>query len=90
MEGFFEAVGTVGLVFLLLVGLLAGLLASQVQGGRHKARNVAIGILGALALPLILALAGAGILAAGGLLLVLLTAAVGAVVVLVIAKLVFD
>jgi uncharacterized membrane protein YeaQ/YmgE (transglycosylase-associated protein family) len=90
VEEFFQAIGTIGLLFLLLIGVLAGLLASRVQGGRHMARNVAIGVVGALALPLIVALAGAGVLAAGGLVLVLVFAVIGAVVILVIAKLVFD
>jgi uncharacterized membrane protein YeaQ/YmgE (transglycosylase-associated protein family) len=90
VEEFFQAIGTVGLLFLLLIGVLAGLLASRVQGGRHMARNVAIGMVGALALPLIVALAGAGILAVGGLLVVLVLAVIGAAVILIIAKLIFD
>jgi uncharacterized membrane protein YeaQ/YmgE (transglycosylase-associated protein family) len=90
MEEVLQAVGTIGLVFLLVVGGLAGLIASRLQGGRHLARNVAIGVAGALALPLLVAVAGAGFLAAGGLLLVLVTAAAGAVIVLLIAKLLFD
>ena len=90
MEAFLQAVGVIGLVFLVVVGALAGYLASQVQGRRHMARNVAIGVAGALALPLLLALVGAGLIAAGGLALVLVAAMVGAVVVLAIVKAVFD
>ena len=86
MEAFFQALGVIGLVVLLAIGVLAGLIASRMQGGRHLARNVAIGVVGALLLPVVVALLAAGVLAAGGLLLILLLAAVGAVVVLLIAQ----
>jgi uncharacterized membrane protein YeaQ/YmgE (transglycosylase-associated protein family) len=86
---FFQALGTIGLVLLIGVGALAGLLASGITGRDH-ARNVAIGIVGAVLLPFALALVGVGVLAAGGLIAILVAAAIGAVAVLAIAKALFD
>lgn len=89
MEQFFQALGTVGFLILLAAGVIAGLIASMLQGGRNKPRNVAIGVVGALLLPFLVALAAAGALAAGGLMLIVILALVGAVMVLVIAQLIF-
>jgi uncharacterized membrane protein YeaQ/YmgE (transglycosylase-associated protein family) len=89
LEGFFEAIGAVGLFLLILVGLLAGWIASVVAGGRHRVRYLAIGVIAALVTPFVLAAVGIGLLAAGGLLAVLVAALLGAVLVLVIAKLMF-
>lgn len=88
MEEFFQALGVIGFLILLVIGVLAGVLASQVQGGRNMPRNIIIGAVGALLLPLIVALLAAGALAAGGLLLILFLAAIGAVAVLVIVQLI--
>ena len=88
MDTFIEGLGVVGIIFLLVVGVLAGLIASMAEGGRHKGRNIAIGVVGALLLPSIVALAAAGVIAAGGLLLILFLALMGAVVVLVIARMI--
>jgi uncharacterized membrane protein YeaQ/YmgE (transglycosylase-associated protein family) len=88
MEEFFQALGVIGLIILVVVGALAGVIASRLQGGRHMARHVLIGIVGALLLPFFVALLAAGVLAAGGLLLILLLAAVGAAVVLLVAQLI--
>ncbi len=88
MEEFFHALGIIGFVFLVIVGVLAGVLASQVEGGRNMPRNIAIGVAGALLLPFLVALLAAGALAAGGLLLILFVAAIGAVAVLVIVQLI--
>lgn len=88
MEEFFQALGLIGFIFLVIVGVLAGVLASQVEGGRNLPRNIVIGVAGALLLPFIMALLAAGVLAAGGLLLILFVAAVGAVAVLVIVQLI--
>jgi uncharacterized membrane protein YeaQ/YmgE (transglycosylase-associated protein family) len=88
MEEFFQALGVIGFVFLVIIGALAGVLASQVEGGRNLPRNIVIGVVGALLLPFIMALVAAGLLAAGGLLLILFVAAVGAVVVLVIVQII--
>jgi uncharacterized membrane protein YeaQ/YmgE (transglycosylase-associated protein family) len=90
VEGFFEALGIIGLILLVAIGLLAGWLASTVAGGRHRPRYLVIGVLAALATPFLLAAVGIGVLAAGGLLAILAAAVVGAVVVLVIARMIFD
>jgi uncharacterized membrane protein YeaQ/YmgE (transglycosylase-associated protein family) len=89
MEAFLEALGVIGLIFLLVVGVLAGLIASMVEGGRNKGRNIAIGVIGALLVPFLVTLVAAGALAAGGLVLILFLALVGAAAVLLIAHLVF-
>lgn len=88
MEGFFEALGTIGLVLLVVTGALAGLIASVVTGGRDKLLYIGIGVIGAVVLPFLLATLGVGLLAAGGIAAILAAALVGAVCVLVIAKLV--
>jgi uncharacterized membrane protein YeaQ/YmgE (transglycosylase-associated protein family) len=88
MEEFFQALGTIGVFFLLVVGVLAGLLASVFQGGRNKPRNIAIGVVGALLLPFVVALAAAGALAAGGLLLIVFLALLGSAVILLIVHLI--
>lgn len=88
MEEFFQALGVVGLILLLVVGVLAGVIASTVEGGRNRTRNIAIGVVGALLLPFLAALVAAGALAAGGLLLIVFLALIGAVAVLLIARLI--
>ena len=89
METFIQALGTIGLIFLLVIGVLAGLIASMLEGGRNKGRNVAIGVLGALLVPFLVTLLATGALAAGGLLLILFLSLIGAVAVLLIARLIF-
>ncbi len=88
MEEFFQALGVIGLVILVAVGVLAGVLASRVEGGRNIVRNIVIGVGGALLVPFLVAVLAAGVLAAGGLLLILFLAVMGAVMVLVIAQLI--
>ena len=90
METFFEAVGWVSLILLILIGLGAGYIASMISGGRNRAKYMVIGVLGALMAPLIAGLLGVGLLAAGGVLIVLVLALVGAVVLVVLAKIIFD
>jgi len=90
MEAFLEAIGYVGLILLALTGLLAGLIATRVSGGGHSIRNMVVGVIGALAVPLVLTGLGVGILVAGGLVAMLMAALVGAVFVLLIARMVFD
>jgi uncharacterized membrane protein YeaQ/YmgE (transglycosylase-associated protein family) len=90
MEEVFQGIGVLGLIFLLLVGLLAGWIASKVAGDRHRGQYMAIGVVGALAAPFLLAALGVGLLALGGLVAVLAAAVVGAVIVLIVAKLIFD
>lgn len=87
MEEFFQALGMMGLAFLVIIGVLAGVIAAQLEGG-NTGRNIVIGVVGALLLPVIVAVIAAGMLAAGGLLLILFLAAIGAIAVLVIARLI--
>lgn len=88
MEEFLQALGTIGMILLVVTGILAGLIASAVQDGRNKPRNMAVGVVGALLLPFVVALLGAGVLAAGGLLLIVFLALIGAVAVLLIVRLI--
>ena len=87
LEEFFQALGVIGLIVLLVIGLVAGVIASKVEGGGNTGRNIAIGVVGALLLPVLVALVAAGALAAGGLLMILVLALIGAVAVLLIARL---
>ncbi len=90
METFFEAIGYIGLAMLAGTGLLAGLIATRVSGGGHLVRNMIVGMIGALAVPVVLTGLGVGIIVAGGLVAMLMAALVGAVFVLLIARMVFD
>lgn len=87
MEGFFEALGFIGLVVLVVIGLVAGLIASAVAGGRNRGLYMVVGVLAAIATPFILALVGITVLAASGLVAILLVAIIGAAVVLVLVEL---
>jgi uncharacterized membrane protein YeaQ/YmgE (transglycosylase-associated protein family) len=89
MEAFWDTIGTVTFVLLVAVGLLAGWIAGAIAG-RRRALYLVLGVVGAVAAPLILAAVGLGVLAAGGLLAMIAAAVVGALIILVIAKLVFD
>lgn len=89
MEEFFQALGTIGFIFLLVVGVLAGLIASGAEGGRNKVRNVIVGVVGALLLPFVVAVIATGVLAAGGLVLILIVALIGAAVVLAVVRMIF-
>lgn len=90
MEGFIEALGWVALVLLVVIGLMAGWGASAVSGGRHLGRYLLVGVVTALAVPLLVIAAGIGALAASGLVMVLLVAAIGAVIVLALVRMLFD
>ncbi|MEX1660771.1 GlsB/YeaQ/YmgE family stress response membrane protein [uncultured Thioclava sp.] len=90
MEDVLQTIGVIGFILLVLAGLLAGWLASLVAGGRHRGAYLAIGVLGALVTPFIVAILGGAVLAAGGLLAIIAMALVGAAVVLVIGKLILD
>jgi uncharacterized membrane protein YeaQ/YmgE (transglycosylase-associated protein family) len=89
MEAFLDALGAVSLTVLILVGLIAGWIAGALAGG-SKLKYMALGVLGAVALPFILAALGVGLVAAGGLLVLLVVAAIGALIVLAIARKIFD
>ena len=88
MEGFLDALGAVALIMLVLVGLAAGYIAGKVAG-RNMALYLVVGVVAAIATPFILAALGIGVLAAGGILLLMVVAAVGAVVVLALVQALF-
>jgi uncharacterized membrane protein YeaQ/YmgE (transglycosylase-associated protein family) len=89
MHGFFDALGSVTLVLLVAVGLLSGWIAGAVAG-RRKGLYLVLGVVGAVAAPFVLAALGLGVLAAGGLIAILAVSLLGAALILVLAKLVFD
>ncbi|MCK0168234.1 GlsB/YeaQ/YmgE family stress response membrane protein [Jannaschia sp. S6380] len=80
MEAFFEGLGVAALIILALVGLVIGWLAGALTG-RGKAPYAILGAVAAMATPFILVALGVTVLAAGGLLLVVIVGAVGAAVV---------
>lgn len=90
MESFIEALGWIGLVLLVVIGALAGYVASLVSGGRNRGKYVGLGVVAALATPVLLALVGVGLVAASGIAAIIVAALVGAIVVLLIARAVFD
>ncbi|WP_339636884.1 GlsB/YeaQ/YmgE family stress response membrane protein [uncultured Sulfitobacter sp.] len=81
MEAFLDTLGAVALIALVVVGLAAGAIAGAVAG-RNRLLYLILGVVGAVALPFILAALGVTVVAAGGLLLLLVVAAVGAALVL--------
>lgn len=85
MEAFLNAIGVVALALLVAVGLAAGYIAGRIAG-RNMPLYLVVGVVSAVATPFVLAALGIGVLAAGGLLLLLAVAAVGAVVVLVLVR----
>lgn len=89
MEGFLDALGTVLLIVMVVIGALAGFIAGKVAG-RRTGLYVILGMVGAVALPFILAALGIGVLAAGGAVAIIVAALVGAAVLLVLGKLIFD
>ena len=89
MEGFWDTLGTVTLILLVAVGLLAGWIAGAVAG-RRKGLYLLLGVVGAVAAPFVLAALGLGVLAAGGLIAILAVAVVGALLVLLLARMIFD
>jgi uncharacterized membrane protein YeaQ/YmgE (transglycosylase-associated protein family) len=89
MEAFLDVLGWVSIILLVLIGLGAGLIAGTIAG-RNRGRYMALGVVGAVLLPFVLAALGVGILAAGGLLAILAAALLGAIIVLAIARAIFD
>ncbi len=88
MEGFLDAVGAFSLIVLIVIGLLAGWVAGQITG-RNTVGYMLLGIIGAVALPFVLAALGIGIIAAGGLLVLLIISAIGAIVLIAIGQMIF-
>lgn len=85
MEGFLDALGAVTLIILAVIGALAGAIAGKIAG-RQMLVYILLGIIGAVAMPFVLAALGIGILAAGSLLLLCLVALLGAVLVLAVGR----
>lgn len=81
MEAFLDTLGAVALIALVVVGLAAGAIAGAVAG-RNRLLYLILGVIGAVALPFILAALGVTVVAAGGLVLLLAVAAIGAALVL--------
>ena len=81
MEAFLDTLGAVALIALVVVGLAAGAIAGAVAG-RNRLLYLILGVVGAVALPFILAALGVTVVAAGGFLLLLVVAAIGAALVL--------
>lgn len=88
MEGFLDALGTISLTVLVVIGLVAGWIAGRVTG-RNTVGYMLLGVAGAVALPFVLVALGIGVLALGGVLLVFMVAAVGALVLIVIGRAIF-
>lgn len=88
MENLLDALGAISLAVLVIVGLLAGWIAGQLAG-RNTLGYMLLGVVGAVALPFVLAALGLGIVAAGGLLVLLLVAAVGALILIALGRMIF-
>lgn len=89
MEAVLQTIGITLLVILALAGGVAGLLAGAISG-RNKGLYIVLGIVGAVAMPFVLAALGVTALAAGGVVVILIAGAVGAALLLMLGKLVFD
>lgn len=85
MEEFLQGLGAVAFVLLALSGLAVGALAGKVSG-RSVGLYAVIGAVAAIATPFLLAAIGVTVVAAGGVLLVLVVGAVGAAVVVGIVR----
>ncbi|MCZ4262293.1 MAG: GlsB/YeaQ/YmgE family stress response membrane protein [Limimaricola soesokkakensis] len=86
MEELLQGIGVAALVILALVGLATGWLASKLAGGRNMALYMIVGALAAMATPFVLAALGVTLLAAGGLLVVVIVALIGAALVLALVR----
>lgn len=89
MEGMMQAMGTVALIVMAAIGLLAGWIAGTIAG-RNRGLYMVLGVVGAFAAPFLLAALGIGLMAAWGLFAILFFAVIGSVIVLVVGKMLFD
>jgi uncharacterized membrane protein YeaQ/YmgE (transglycosylase-associated protein family) len=85
MEEFFQGVGITALILLALVGAGLGAAAAKLLR-RPVVLYVVVGALAAMATPFVLAALGVTVLAAGGILLVLIVGAVGAAVAVALVR----
>ncbi|WP_143057994.1 GlsB/YeaQ/YmgE family stress response membrane protein [Loktanella fryxellensis] len=74
-----QVIGWSAVILLAIVGLVAGLIAAVVTGG-SKAKFILGGIVGAVALPFVLALLGVTAIIGTGLLVILVIGVVGAAI----------
>ena len=81
MEALLDTLGAVALIALVAVGLVAGAIAGAITC-RNRLLYLVVGVVGAVALPFVLAALGITVVAAGGLLALLAVAALGALLVL--------
>lgn len=88
MEGFLDALGTISLTVLVLIGLVAGWIAGLLAG-RNRLAYMVLGVVGGVALPFVLAAIGISVLALGGLVLLFIVAAVGALVLIAVGRAIF-
>jgi uncharacterized membrane protein YeaQ/YmgE (transglycosylase-associated protein family) len=88
MEALLDAIGAFALIFLILIGLGAGYLVGKIAG-QNKSLYLVVGVVAAIATPFVLAALGIGVLAAGGLILLALVSAIGALVVLALVQVLF-
>lgn len=88
MEGLLDALGAISLTVLVVIGLVAGWIAARAAGG-NMLGYMLLGVVGAVALPFILAALGIGIVALGGLLVLFVIAAIGAAILVAIGRMIF-
>ena len=80
-----QVIGWSAIVLLAVVGLVAGLIAAVITGG-SKAKYILVGIVGAVALPFVLALLGVTAAIGAGLLAILAIGVIGAVLLVLLIK----
>ncbi|ETX13086.1 hypothetical protein OCH239_13555 [Roseivivax halodurans JCM 10272] len=85
METLLDTIGALALILLIVIGAGAGYLAGKIAG-RNMGLYILVGVVAAVATPFLLAALGIGILAAGGLLLLAVVSAIGAMIVLAIVR----
>ncbi len=85
METFLDTVGAVSLIVLVLIGLAAGGLAGVVAG-RNRAFYLVMGVVGAVALPFVMAALGVGAVIAGGLVVIAVIGLIGAVLLVALVR----
>ena len=85
MEGLLDALGAISLTVLVVIGLVAGWIAGKATG-RNTVGYMILGVVGAVALPFVLAALGIGIIAVGGLLVLFIVAAIGAAILVALGR----
>ena len=85
MDTFVQVVGWGAVTILAVIGLVAGLIAGMITGGNKLAYMLA-GIIGAVALPFVLALLGVTAAIGAGLLAILAIGVIGAVLLVALVK----